>query len=106
MLLRRLAPSARAEYGAQFRTDIESFVSREAVDGSVVPGRIELPPQAGVSYHGFLDFAGGSGQDSATLAVGHAEKHADERVAVLDAVREVRPPFSPRPRCAATSRPC
>lgn len=38
------AAVARAEYGAQFRSDVESFISREALDASVVPGRLELPP--------------------------------------------------------------
>lgn len=38
---------ARAEYGAQFRCDIESFLSREALDAVTVPGRFELPPVAG-----------------------------------------------------------
>ena len=35
--------SARAEYGAEFRSDVESFISREAVEAAVVPGRHELP---------------------------------------------------------------
>ena len=39
---------------------------------------------------GFLDPSGGS-QDAMTLAI----SHRDEDRAVLDAVREVRPPFSP-----------
>ena len=92
--------SAAAEYGAEFRTDVESFVSREAVDGAVVPGRLELPPMNVVrSYVSFLDFAGGSGTDSATLAIAHEEQRDDERVLVLDAVREVRPPFSPEGVC-------
>ena len=44
--------SAAAEFGGEFRTDVESFVSREAVDAVVVTGRIELPRVAGVSYRG------------------------------------------------------
>jgi hypothetical protein len=36
--------NAAAEYGAQFRTDVESFVSREVVAAAIVPGRHELPP--------------------------------------------------------------
>jgi len=82
--------SARAEFGAMFRRDIETFVSREAVDAVVVPGRRELPPVEGVSYAGFCDPSGGS-SDSMTLCVVHRENGS----AVLDAVREVRPPFSP-----------
>ena len=81
---------ASAEYGAQFRRDIESFVSREAIDAAIVPGRVELPPVSSVSYVAFVDPSGGS-QDAMTLGIAHRE---DDR-AVLDAVREVTPPFSP-----------
>ena len=34
--------AAAAEFGAQFRSDVESFVTREAMDAVVVPGRFEL----------------------------------------------------------------
>jgi hypothetical protein len=44
----------------------------------------------GVSYSAFVDPSGGSA-DSMTLAIGHQE----DDVAVLDAIRERRPPFSP-----------
>jgi hypothetical protein len=84
--------SASAEYGAEFRRDIESFVSREAIAAVVVPERRELPPVEGVRYFGFCDPSGGS-SDSMTLAIAHTE--GEPRVAVLDALREVRPPFSP-----------
>jgi hypothetical protein len=87
----RDAPSAAAEFGAQFRTDIESFVTREAVDAVTFPDRIEIPPVHDVTYIGAVDASGGSGGDSMTAAVGHLEGE----VAVLDAVREVKPPFSP-----------
>jgi len=82
--------SAAAEYGAEFRNDIAAFVAREVVDGCTVPGRFELPPISHVSYVAFVDPSGGSA-DSMTLAVAHEEQGR----AVLDAVREVRPPFSP-----------
>src|SRR5262249_41747594 len=36
--------AAAAEYGAEFRRDIESFVAREAIEACVVPGRHGLPP--------------------------------------------------------------
>ena len=83
--------AAAAEYDAQFRRDIESFVSREAVEGAVAPGRHELPPAPGVRYCGFCDPSGGS-QDSMTLAIAHMEGETR----VLDAVRERRPPFPPQ----------
>lgn len=82
--------SASAEYGAQFRRDIEGFLSREAIDAVVVPERRELPAVEGVHYVAFCDPSGGSA-DSMTLAIAHREQ---ER-AVLDALREVKPPFSP-----------
>jgi hypothetical protein len=86
------AASAAAEYGAEFRTDIESYVAREVVDAAVVPGRHELPRMSSVySYAAFVDPSGGSA-DSMTLAIAHRD--ADNR-GVLDAIREVRPPFSP-----------
>ena len=81
---------ASAEYGAQFRLDIASFLDREAIESVVVPGRRELPPLDEYQYTAFVDPSGGS-QDSMTLAIAHRE---DDR-AVLDLVRERRPPFSP-----------
>lgn len=84
--------SAMAEYGGLFRTDVDAYISREAVDAAVVAGRRELPPIAGMTYRAFLDAAGGSGSDSMTIAVAHREP--DGRV-LLDLVREKKPPFSP-----------
>ena len=81
--------SASAEYGEEFRRDIEAFISREAIEACVEPGRRELPPTS-QTYHAFVDPSGGS-QDSMTLAVGHRE---DDRV-VIDCIRERKPPFSP-----------
>jgi hypothetical protein len=85
--------AAAAEYGAEFRRDVEAFLPLEALDAVRMVGRFEQPFQAAhrSSYVGFLDPSGGTGQDSFTLAIAH---HANGR-AVLDLVREVRPPFSP-----------
>jgi len=93
--------AAAAEYLAQFRTDVESWISRDAVDAVVVLGRHELVRLPRTSYVGFLDFAGGAaGGDSATLAIAHTETRGTKTVAVLDLVREERPPFSPEQVCA------
>lgn len=81
---------AAAEYGAQFRSDCERLIPPEVIDRLVVPGRVELPPMAGVAYVAATDPSGGS-SDSMTLAIAHREGPR----AVLDVVREVRPPFSP-----------
>src|SRR5262249_3379910 len=86
---------ASAEYFAQFRTDVETFISREVVEASVVAGRYELPRVEGVVYTGATDPSGGS-NDSMTLSIDHVETDASGvRRAVLDLVRETKPPFSP-----------
>jgi hypothetical protein len=82
---------ALAEFGAQFRSDIVGFITREAVEDVVAHGVRELPPGDGITYVAFVDPSGGSA-DSMTLAIGHCESSG---AAVLDCVREVRPPFSP-----------
>ena len=53
-------------------------------------GRRELPRLPQVKYFAFTDPSGGS-QDSFTLAIAHLEGNK----AILDALRERRPPFSP-----------
>jgi hypothetical protein len=82
--------NAAAEYLAEFRTDIETFISREALEAVVIPGRVELPRVTGVNYAAFCDPSGGSG-DSFTIAIAHAEG----QTGVLDYVCEVRPPLDP-----------
>jgi hypothetical protein len=84
--------AASAEYGAEFRRDIESFVAIEAVTACVSRGVYERAPQRGVVYSAFVDPSGGSA-DAMTLAIGHRD-HA-RQVVVIDALREVAPPFSP-----------
>jgi hypothetical protein len=84
--------AAAAEYGAEFRSDCESFIAREAVETCVFKGRSELPRVADVPYFAFVDPSGGSA-DSMTLAIAHRRPIVNR--AVLDLVREVRPPFSP-----------
>lgn len=83
--------AAAAEYGAEFRADVERIIPREIVDAAVVPGRYELPPMPKTRYFGFCDPSGGSA-DAMTLAITHRD--ADGLI-VLDAIRERRPPFSP-----------
>jgi hypothetical protein len=84
--------SAAAEWMAEFRSDVESFIAREVVDAAVVPGRHELPPVFGTVYAGFVDPSGGSA-DSMTVAIAHLDLRTKR--GVLDAARERRPPFSP-----------
>lgn len=86
--------SARAEYLAEFRTDIEAFVTREVVEACVSLGVYERAPLSTVHYKAFVDPSGGSA-DSFTLAIGHLEGTGSKKIAILDAVRETKPPFSP-----------
>jgi hypothetical protein len=81
--------SAAAEYGAQFRTDIEAFCPLEIVE-ACTGDYTERAPLSQYKYSAFVDPSGGS-SDSFTLAISHKE---GERV-VIDCVRDARPPFSP-----------
>jgi hypothetical protein len=82
--------SAAAEYLAQFRTDVESYISLEAVKACISLSCRERQPNAAFRYFGFVDPSGGSA-DAMTLAIAHKEGNA----AVLDLIREAKPPFSP-----------
>jgi hypothetical protein len=82
--------SAQAEYFAKFRSDIEAFITREAIEACVSAGTFERGRAEGMKYSAFCDPSGGS-SDSMTLAIGHKEKG----ISVLDALRERKPPFSP-----------
>ena len=79
-----------AEYYAEFRTDISAFVSQEVIDGCVARGVFELPPAADVSYLGFVDPSGG-----ASDAMAPAIAHRVGDMVILDATREIQPPFNP-----------
>ncbi|MCC8946477.1 hypothetical protein H8A97_15480 [Bradyrhizobium sp. Arg62] len=80
---------ASANFGGLFRTDLEQLLSIEALD-AVTSDERERPYMPQFNYSAFCDPSGG-GSDSFTLAIGHRENG----VAVLDLVREKRPPFSP-----------
>lgn len=82
--------AAAAEYGAQFRNDLEAFISREIVDAITVSGRFEIPRLPGTCYSAFVDTSGGSGDDM-VLAIAHKEGD----MAILDCLRVVSPPFNP-----------
>src|SRR5262249_40420933 len=89
---------AAAEWQAQFRSDLQALVLREAVEACVTRGLRERRPDHEVlySYCAFCDPSGGPG-DSWTLAIGH--KVFSRQMIVLDALGEVRPPFSPERVC-------
>jgi hypothetical protein len=81
----------RAEYLSEFRVDVEGFIPRAAIEACVGDYR-ELEPRPGVVYSCFVDAASGTeGGDSYVIAIAH--KDGDQ--VIIDAVREVIPPFSP-----------
>lgn len=81
---------ASAEYGGDFRSDVEAFLGLEAIEACVARGVTVRPPLPDVQYFGFVDPSGGS-QDAMTMGIAHRE----DNVAVLDHLSERRPPFSP-----------
>ena len=81
---------AATEYGAEFRTDVETFISIEAVEACVDAGVLERPYDRRFTYSAFVDPSGGA-SDSFTMAIAHMEG----KTIVLDVLRELRAPFSP-----------
>ena len=82
----------RAEYLSEWRDDCEGFIPRDVVEACVGDYR-ELEPRPGIIYYCFLDSASGSdGGDSYAIAISHRES---DGCIIIDAVREIVPPFSP-----------
>jgi len=82
--------NASAEYGAEFRSDISSFMNLDWLEQAVEVGCYERPPKGEIEYQAFCDPSGGA-HDSFTLAIAHKE----EEKLVLDLIREHQPPFDP-----------
>ena len=82
--------SAAAEWFAEFRGDLSTFIARSVIEHCVESGQTERWAVRGQGYTAFADPSGGQ-HDSFTLAIGHKEGD----LAVLDAVREWKAPFSP-----------
>jgi hypothetical protein len=81
--LARDPAKASAEYLAEFRRDVETFISLEAIQACMEGSRTERAPISSIRYYAFTDLAGG-GADAMTLAIAHNEGGR----AILDAVRE------------------
>lgn len=82
---------AEAEWHAQFRADIASFLDDELIASAVRPGPRDLPPRPEIFYHCFVDASGGR-SDSYTLCIGHRE---GERF-IADVVTGRAPKFNPQ----------
>lgn len=82
---------ARAEYLAEFRSDVEIYVAREVVEALVPVGVHERAPLPDTKYVAFVHPSGRS-SDSFTLAIAHRGTDGE---AILDLLRERKSRFNP-----------
>jgi hypothetical protein len=94
---------ARAEYLAEFRSDLEGYVSLDTLRACTGPVT-EWPPVPGINYVAGIDAASGSGEDSLALAISHFDEPSGR--VILDFLKEWRPPFSPTAALAEVSSHC
>lgn len=81
--------AARSEWEAEFREDLELFLSLEAVEACcTLTG--SLAPRSQYAYRAFVDPSGGR-NDAFTLSIGHQEKTK----LVVDLLKAWDPPFNP-----------
>lgn len=83
--------AAKAEWLAEFREDLETFLMTEMIERAIPEGCFERPRLDGKTYYAFVDPSGGRA-DSFTLAIAHPEESGK---IVLDRIEERRPPFAP-----------
>lgn len=85
------AEAARAEWDAEFRSDIAALLDDKMIDAAIEFGRpLELPPRREHRYVAFVDASAGR-HDAFTLGIAHRE----EGHHVVDVVRGRQPPFDP-----------
>jgi hypothetical protein len=84
--------AARAEWLAEFRSELEGYVSLDVLR-SCTGTFTELGSVAVTEYVAGVDIASGSGEDSLALAICHHDATSDK--VVVDYCREWTPPFSP-----------
>jgi hypothetical protein len=69
--------AARAEYWAEFRSDLEGYVSLDTLRACTGP-LAEWQPLPGIKYTAGIDAAMGSGEDSLALAVSRHDEASDK----------------------------
>jgi hypothetical protein len=92
--------AARSEWLAEFRGDLETYISPDALRACVVPRREDLPPASGRRHIvAFTDPAGGgAGKFADSWATAIVEQRG--MVGVVTALLEIPPPFVPMVACA------
>jgi len=90
-LIKRDRAKMTSEYMAEFRADIEAFLSEDLIDKSMKEGYFEKLPKPSIIYEAFTDSSGGRGQDSFTLGIAHQQ----DGIVTVDKVVEAKPPFNP-----------
>jgi hypothetical protein len=88
--LARDPQAAAAEWLAEWRSDLVTFLDRELIDAAMDRDVVARPPVPGLKYFGFADMSGGA-HDSSTGAIAHAEGE----IVLLDALIEIRAPHNP-----------
>jgi hypothetical protein len=91
--LQRNPVTARAEYLAEFRSDLEGYVSLDTLR-ACTGNMAEWAPVTGTSYIAAVDIASGSGEDSLAMAIAHYDDTSDK--IIVDFVHEWPPSFSPK----------
>lgn len=89
--LERDYPRNAAEYLSQWRDDVTGFIAREIVE-ACVSNYYELPPDPSTTYAMFIDSASGTKDGDSYCA---AIAHRSNDLIIVDALREVKAPFSP-----------
>jgi hypothetical protein len=84
--------AARAEWEAEFRSDLSAFQDDATIDRAIDYDRpLELPPRKDVAFHAACDSSGGR-HDAFSICIG--SKQGDRYV--CDAIRGAHPPFDPQ----------
>jgi hypothetical protein len=87
---------ARADWLAEFRSDVSALFDSAVLDDAIDYARpLELPPRSGRRYYAFTDASAGR-HDAFTLVIGHLEGEKGAEIFVCDVIRVRAAPFDPR----------
>lgn len=86
--------AARAEFDAEFREDLETYLSIDEIKAVTNTDIPMITPQPDIRYMAFTDPSGGK-SDSFTLGIAHQE-HEENGKIVLDRLEEVTAPYNPK----------